>query len=337
MARTFQLSQLCIHTSLRRAPVLVVIALIGTTVAPWQLFFQQSNVVDKRITARWLPYERVETALGMVLFALVAIAVLAACALAFSGTPLHGEFIDAGTVAEGLRHRAGAWAGALFAVALINGAILGAAAVTLSTSYAIGDVRGTKHSLHRKWRDAPSFHGTYAALIVLAAAVVLIPRAPLGIVTTGVQALAGVLLPSALVFLLLLCNDSTVLGPWVNPRWLNVIATSVVGVFLVLSGLLTISTLFPGVELGSLVTIVPVVCAGVLGAFFGLRLSTDGYTDPPNSRPHNRSFWTMPAIETLAPPRRSASRTIGLVVLRAYLLVATVAVVVKVVRLLTGS
>ena len=251
--------------------VLVVIAIIGTTVTPWQLFFQQSNVVDKRITARWLSYERVDTAFGVVLFTVVAIAVLAACALAFSGTPLHGQFVNAGAVAEALRHRAGAWVGALFAVALINGSILGAAAVTLSTSYAIGDVRGTRHSLHRKWRDAPVFHATYAAFIVLASAVVLIPRAPLGIVTTGVQVLAGVLLPSALVFLLLLCNDSSVLGPWVNPRWLNVIATSVVGVLLVLSGLLTISTLFPGVELDSVITIVPVICAGVLGALLGLQ------------------------------------------------------------------
>jgi NRAMP (natural resistance-associated macrophage protein)-like metal ion transporter len=317
--------------------VFVVIALIGTTVAPWQLFFQQSNVVDKRITARWLSYERVDTAVGMVLFAVVAIAVLAACALAFSGTPLHGQFISAGTVAEGLRHRAGAWVGALFAVALINGSILGAAAVTLSTAYAIGEVRGTKHSLHRKWRDAPVFHGSYAALIALAAAIVLIPRAPLGVVTTGVQVLAGVLLPSALVFLLLLCNDRTVLGPWVNPRWLNVIATSVVAVLLVLSGLLTVSTLFPQVAFGLLVTIVPVTCAAIVGALYGVRLSIDRASQQLDGAFRDKTFWTMPSMETLSPPRRSPSRTVGLIVLRVYLVVAMVAVIVKVVRLITGS
>jgi Mn2+/Fe2+ NRAMP family transporter len=316
--------------------VLVVIALIGTTVAPWQLFFQQSNVVDKRITSRWLPYERVDTALGTVLFALLAVAVLAACALAFSGTPLHGAFVNAGTVAEGLRHRAGPWVGALFAVALINGSILGAAVVTLSTSYALGDVRGTKHSLHRTWRDAPTFHGSYAALILLAAGIVLIPGAPLGIVTTGVQVLAGVLLPSALVFLLLLCNDRTVLGPSVNPRWLNVIAASVVAVLLVLSGLLTVSTLFPRSTFDSLAIVIPVVCAGVLGAVFGFRLTNEEGRAALDERPGDRSFWTMPSIATLSPPLRSASRNTGLVVLRLYLVVATVAVVVKVVRLLVS-
>jgi Mn2+/Fe2+ NRAMP family transporter len=317
--------------------ILVVIALIGTTVAPWQLFFQQSNVVDKRITARWLSYERADTAVGTLFFVVGAVAVLAACALAFSGTPLHGAFVDAGTVAEGLRHRAGAWAGALFAVALINGSILGAAAVSLSTSYAIGDASGTKHSLHRTWRDARVFHGTYAALVVLAATIVLIPDAPLGIVTIGVQALAGVLLPSALVFLLLLCNDRAVLGPWVNGRWLNVLAASVAAVLLVLSGLLTISTLFPARGISWLTLELSAVCAAVLGVLFGWRLSREEETGPSGSFDPDKTFWTMPPIDTLAPPPRSRARFLGLAVLRGYLVVTSIAVVVKVVRLIVGS
>jgi hypothetical protein len=196
---------------------------------------------------------------------------------------------------------------------------------------------GTKHSLHRKWRDAPVFHGTYAALIALAAAIVLVPRAPLGVVTTGVRVLAGVLLPSALVFLLLLCNDRAVLGPWANPRWLNVIATSVVAVLLFLSGLLTVSTVFPQVAFGLLVTVVPVTCAAVVGALYGVRLSIDRASQQLDGALRDKTFWTMPSMETLSPPRRSASRTVGLVILRAYLVVAMVAVFVKVVRLITGS
>ena len=80
--------------------LLFVIALIGTTVAPWQLFFQQSNVVDKRITARWLPYERIDTLIGTVLFTIAAVAVLVTSAVAFEGTALHGGFVDAGEVAD---------------------------------------------------------------------------------------------------------------------------------------------------------------------------------------------------------------------------------------------
>ncbi|HUK70785.1 MAG TPA: NRAMP family divalent metal transporter [Streptosporangiaceae bacterium] len=317
--------------------VFMVIALIGTTVAPWQLFFQQSNVVDKRITARWLRYERADTVAGTLLFVLGAVAILVACALAFAAAPLHGAFVDASTVADELRSRAGEWAGALFAVALLNGSILGAAAVTLSASYAIGDVTGTKHSLHRTWRDAPKFHGSYAALVVLAAAIVLIPQAPLGIVTTGVQALAGVLLPSALVFLLLLCNDRAVLGPWVNARWLNVIAATVVAVLLVLSGLLTISTLFPHVENSWLATAILVISAGIPGALFGLRLSSQGRASSPSSDLPGKPIWTMPPIETLPPPVRSSTRTIALVILRVYLLLAVLAVVIKVIGLIAAS
>ena len=316
--------------------VLLVVALIGTTVAPWQLFFQQSNVVDKRITARWLSYERVDTAVGTVLFTGGAVAILAACAFAFSGTPFHGAFVNAGTVASALRQRAGGWAGALFAVALVDGSILGASAVTLSTSYAIGDVRGTRHSLHRRWGDARTFHGSYAACVVASAAGVLIPGAPLGVVTIGVQVLAGVLLPSALIFLLLLCNDRTVLGPWVNPRWLNTVAGAVVAGLLALSALLTLTTLFPHVALGWATVLSAATSAAMLGAVVGRRIGqpdivVSGQTPP------DRQFWTMPAIETLPPPSRSRSRTVGLIVLRVYLMVAVTVLVARLAQLIAGS
>ncbi|NHN55826.1 divalent metal cation transporter [Calidifontibacter sp. DB0510] len=327
----------CVFVALSLVAVpLVVIALVGTTVAPWQLFFHQSNVIDKRITARWLAYERADTTIGTVLFALGAVAVLVACALAFDGTALHGAFVNAGTVADDLRRQAGPWAGALFAVVLLNGSVLGAGAVTLSASYAIGDVTGTKHSLHRSWRDAPRFYGSYTVLVILAAAIVLIPGAPLGVVTTGVQALAGVLLPSALVFLVLLCNDREVLGPWTNPRWLNVIAGAVVAAFLVLSGLLVIATLFPDLALGWSVIAISEAAAAALGALAGLRLG-DGGTGPSPRSPTSDSWWTMPPIESLRPPAASRSRTLSLILLRGYLVLAVIAVVVKVVRLMMGA
>jgi len=322
----------------RAAPegaALVIIVMIGTTVAPWQLFFQQSSVVDKRITPRWLGYERADTAIGTLLFALGAVAVLTACALAFSATSWHGAFLDAGTVAAGLGHRDG-WAGALFAVALLNGSVLGAGAVTLSASYAIGDVTGSRHSLHRPWREARVFHGSYAALVALAAAVVLIPGTPLGLVTTGVQALAGVLLPSALVFLLLLCNDRAVLGPWVNPRWLNVIAGSITVIFLALSALLITGTLFPHLTASWRMTALVLLAAGILGAALGTRLSPDGPSGPPGSSRSGPPAWTMPPIATLPPPPASRARTLGLIALRAYLLLAAAVVIIKVIQLITG-
>ncbi len=117
--------------------------------------------------------------------------------------------------------------------------------MSLSTAYAIGDVLGLKHSLHRGVRQAKGFYALYAALIASAAAIVLIPGSPLGLLTLGVQVLAGVLLPSATVFLLLLCNDKAVLGPWVNRAKTNVFTATVVAILITLSIVLTASVMFP--------------------------------------------------------------------------------------------
>src|SRR6202022_5176581 len=107
------------------------------------------------------------------------------------------------------------------------------------------DIFGLRHSLHRGLREAKLFYGSYTAMVALAAAIVLIPHAPLGLITTAVQALAGVLLPSATVFLVLLCNDRAVLGPWVNKCRQNIVAGSIVWVLVLLSLALTAATFFP--------------------------------------------------------------------------------------------
>ena len=225
--------------------VLLIIGLVGTTVAPWQLFFQQSNVIDKRITPRWINYERLDTWLGAIVVVLGATALMAICAFTFADTRYAGRFQNAGQIASGLGHVLGPTAGALYALVLLNASLIGAGALTLSTSYAFGDIFGTKSSLHRSFSDAKTFYAIFSLLIVGAAAIVLIPGAPLGVITLAVQALAGVLLPSASVFLLLLCNDRQVLGPWRNPPWLNALASVIIGVLVLLSLILMMSTLFP--------------------------------------------------------------------------------------------
>ena len=142
--------------------VLLIIAIVGTTVAPWQLFFQQSNIVDKRITPRWINYERADTAVGSLVVVFAAALLMAVPAAAFAHTPLFGQFTNAGGVAEGLKHYVSNAAGTIFAIMLLNASIIGAAAVTLSTSYAFGDVFGAHHSLHRSFRDAKFFYGVFS-------------------------------------------------------------------------------------------------------------------------------------------------------------------------------
>ncbi len=317
--------------------LLLIIAIVGTTVAPWQLFFQQSNVIDKRLTPRWMAYERADTWIGAVVVILGAAALMIVTAFAFGGTTLAGQFGDAGTVAAGLAHALSPVAGGMFALVLLNASLIGASAVTLSTSYAFGDVFGIKHSLHRSWADARGFYAIYAGLVVLAAVIVLIPHAPLGLITTAVQALAGVLLPSATVFLLLLCNDKAVLGPWVNKPWLNAVACAIVGVLVVLSLILAATTLFPSVDvrlLTSVLAAIPVV---------GLVVTVLLYLRRPASPPiaavaeADRLTWRMPPLRDLPKPAWSTVQTVGMVTLRGYLLVAAILLAVKVVGLALGG
>jgi Mn2+/Fe2+ NRAMP family transporter len=310
--------------------VLLIMAIVGTTVAPWQLFFQQSNIVDKRITPRWINYERLDTVLGSIVTVFAASIMMAVVAVAFAKTPLAGHFVNAGTVSDGLKKYVGSVAGALFAIILLNASIIGAASVTLATSYAFGDVFGAKHSLHRSWRDAKFFYGVFSGMVVLAAGIVIIPHAPLGLITTSVQALAGVLLPSATVFLLLLCNDHEVLGPWINRLWLNVLASIIVSILLMMSLVLMLTTLFSSINVTKLAVYLALVLAAsyVVGGvvlFKGRAKRTP--LSPATVRA--RATWRMPSINLLSRPKWSRGRIIGMYALRGYLVVAVIMLLVK--------
>jgi hypothetical protein len=224
----------------------------------------------------------------------------------------------------------------LFAIALLDASVIGAFAVSLSTAYAIGDVFGLKHSLHRGVKGAKGFYAIYGGLIVAAAAVVLIPGSPLGLLTEGVQALAGVLLPSAAVYLLLLCNDAEVLGPWVNGRRTNVFTGSVVAILVALSVILTVSVLDPGVTARQIMVIlIGGVAMAVIGAG-AVALGRLRSGRPAAARPVDRAGrdeWRMPPLALLRQPRVPLGRKIGMAVLRSYLAVATILVAVKIVQL----
>jgi NRAMP (natural resistance-associated macrophage protein)-like metal ion transporter len=317
--------------------VLLIIAIVGTTVAPWQLFFQQSNVIDKRITPRWINYERLDTWIGAIVVVIGAGALIAVSAFAFKGTTLYGHFTNALGTANGLKLQLGSVGGAFFALVLLNASLIGAAALTLSTSYAFGDMFGTKSSLHRSFSDAKSFYLIFAGLIAGAAAIVLIPGAPLGVITTSVQALAGVLLPSATVFLLLLCNDRAVLGPWRNPTWLNILATVIVAVLVLLSLILMATTVFPAVNVTQVALIGGGAFAAALLAFgaWTLRSGQQGgeVTVIDDSPTVPKAQWTMPQLTFLEPAVWSTGRKAAMLGLRCYLVVSVVLLVVKAAQL----
>lgn len=313
--------------------MLLIIAIVGTTIAPWQLFFQQSYVVDKRIPPRFIKYERLDLWLGIVLVIIGAVAMMALTAATFAGKPEFGNFTDAGAVAAGLDKYVGRVPGLLFAVALIDASIIGACAVSLSTAYAIGDVLSLKHSLHRKPTDAKGFYAVYFGLIVLAAGLVLTPHAPLGLLTNAVQTLAGVLLPSATVFLLLLCNDEAVLGPWANTRLMNLFTGAVIALLVMLSIILTASVLFPATTNatvilsilggGTLVALLTAVATGAIGSR-GNRTA---------KKKVSRDTWRMPPLNELPAATLSRASRIWMAVLRGYLVIAGGLVLIRIAQL----
>jgi Mn2+/Fe2+ NRAMP family transporter len=257
-------------------------------------------------------------------------------AFAFGGTHLAGNFVDAGSTASALGARLGPLAGNMFAIVLLNASLIGAAAVTLSTTYAFGDVFGVKHSLHRSWKDAGIFYGLYTCLVIAAGGIVLLPGAPLGLMTTAVQALAGILLPSATVFLLLLCNDRAVLGPWVNGVWSNVLAAIIVGVLIMLSLILAAATLFPALNIQ--------LVAAVLAGFLVLALlvvavvqfRSRGSSSAQEASEPDRATWRMPPLSTLPRPVWSTPRKAGMLTLRLYLVLAAAMMAIKIVQLALG-
>ena len=243
----------------------------------------------------------------------------------------------------GLHKYVGQTSATIFAVALLDASIIGAAAVSLSTAYAIGDVFKVKHSLHRSVLDAKGFYLVYFGIIALAAALVLMPGSPLGLLTEAVQTLAGVLLPSATVFLLLLCNDKAVLGPWVNSKKLNVFTGAVIAVLVVLLIILTAATVYPDISGATIVKILVGGCGLAVAVYAAVENSrkSRGAAATHDALPLNepalkalRDTWRMAPLEALPPPQHmTLSTRVWMGVLRTYLIVAVGLVIVKVVQM----
>jgi Mn2+/Fe2+ NRAMP family transporter len=338
MARGFALPALPGGPGQLSTVMLLIIAIVGTTVAPWQLFFQQSYVIDKRITPRFMRYEKADLWIGIAVVIIGAAAIMGFTTAAFTGHAGAGHFTNAAGIATGLQAQAGRATGVLFAVALLDASVIGAFAVSLATAYAIGDVLGLKHSLHRGVKGAKGFYAIYGGLVAAAAAVVLIPGSPLGLLTEGVQTLAGVLLPSATVFLLMLCNDAEVLGPWVNGRKTNMFTAAVVAVLVALSVVLTASVLFPAITSRQILAILAGCGAASLLAA-GYAAARRLHAGAPAAAPTNqagRETWRMPPLTLLKRPAMSTGRKTGMSALRLYLAAAMILVIIKIVQLALG-
>ena len=224
--------------------VTLFVTIIGTTIAPWMQFYQQSSIVDKGLKISDYAYERIDVVFGSIFAVVVASFITIACAATLNANGIRVE--TAKDAALALGPLAGKYASVLFALGLLNASVFSAAILPLSTAYVVCEAFGWEAGVDRGLREAPVFFGVYTALIVLGAAVILLPIQSLVKTMMASQTLNGVLLPVILVVMLQLINNRRLMGRFVNGRWFNVLAWVMVVLLILLTLILIIVSVFPG-------------------------------------------------------------------------------------------
>ncbi|HEY2334142.1 MAG TPA: Nramp family divalent metal transporter [Solirubrobacterales bacterium] len=226
---------------LNRDALLVAVATIGTTLAPWGLAFIQSYAVDKRLSIKDIRYERVDVIVGAVLTGVIGLFVVVACAATLNVGGI--EINDARDAATALEPLAGSAAATLFGLGFLGAALLAAAIVPLSTAYSISETLGRKADLDDSFEEARSFYLSFGAVVTVAAVLVLIPGAPLIQILFLSQALNAVLLLVLLPFMRRLGNDRELMGRHALGRWDGIatgIALAVIAASVLALGVLAI-------------------------------------------------------------------------------------------------
>ncbi|MHB0871940.1 MAG: NRAMP family divalent metal transporter [Acidithiobacillus ferrooxidans] len=223
----------------------VVLANLGTTIAPWMLFFQQSSVVDKGLTVNDIPSGQADTAFGSLSMGIIAIAIVI-----LTGTLAYGHLNTAQFDIQAILHllresSLGSVGTALFALGLVESGLIAAIAITASTSWAVGEALKLPRSLNLRPQRALPFYLSGILSAGMAALVVLIPQIPLGFLNLTVQVIASIFMPAAMLFLLMLLNDREIMGSYVNRRWQNYSAFAIVGFLILANAVYGYTVVFP--------------------------------------------------------------------------------------------
>ena len=223
--------------------LLMLIGLIGTTIAPWQFFYLQAGFVEKRVGPRQYKHARTDVLVGSISCMVIVFFIIVCCAATLNA---HGmtNITDAGQAAQALIPLAGKWAGMLFAFGLLNASLFAASILPLSTAHVICEGLGFEAGLDRKLKEAPTFYSLYTLLIVVGAGIILIPNAPLLKILVLSQVANGVWLPIVLIFILLLINRRDLMGDHVNGWLFNVIAWGSSVIMIILTLILMYTAIF---------------------------------------------------------------------------------------------
>ena len=226
--------------SLQGGYLTTLITIVGTTIAPWMQFYLQSSIVDKGVRLRDLRWAKLDAYMGSVVAGLIAFFIIVACGATLFPNGVRVE--TAKDAALALEPFAGRYATILFALGLLNASVFSAAILPLSTAYAVCEALGWETGVDRRPSEAPGFFIIYTLMILLGAAPILLPQAPLVAIMFWSQTLNGLLLPLVLLVMLKLINDPEIMGRHVNSMVFNLVAWGTAAVMIALSGLLLITS-----------------------------------------------------------------------------------------------
>ena len=220
----------------------IVIGIIGTTIAPWMQFYMQSSVIEKGLKMRDYKYTMIDILVGCAATIIVAFFIITACAATLNKNGIHIH--EARDAAMALKPLAGYLASELFAAGLFIASIFSATILPLATAFYVSEAFGFEAGIDKKWEEAPEFYFLYTSILILAAGIILIPHAPLIAISLWSQVINGILLPIVLVCMILLINNSDIMGRYVNKPFTNVIGWSTVIILALLSFMLLVIPLF---------------------------------------------------------------------------------------------
>lgn len=230
------------HMEFNAGYIAIVIGIIGTTIAPWMQFYMQSSVIEKSLKMRDYKYTMVDIVVGCTATIVVAFFIITACAATLNEKGIHiNEAKDAAMALEPL---AGHLSSELFAIGLFVASIFSATILPLATAFYVCEAFGFEAGIDKKWDEAPEFYFLYTGILILAAAIILIPNAPLIAISLWSQVINGILLPIVLVCMIYLINKKEIMGKYVNKPFTNIIGWSTISVLVFLSLMLLVLPIF---------------------------------------------------------------------------------------------
>ncbi len=220
----------------------MVIAIVGTTIAPWMQFYMQSSVIEKGLKMKHYKYLLIDIIVGCIATVVVAFFIMVACA---STLHINGiQINEAKDAALALKPLAGAIASQAFAFGLFIASIFSATILPLATAFYVCEAFGFEAGIDKKWDEAKEFYVLYTGILIVSAIIILLPNAPLILISLWSQVINGMLLPVVLVCMILLVNNKKIMGKYVNKPINNIIGWTTVITLISLTALLFLMPLF---------------------------------------------------------------------------------------------